>query len=101
MGPTVIPLFGTGLGLPLANLSATQLAFGNSRHWTGEPAADGDATEHWADGPYPLRRDGFGQLLGGFQQLSAHPGSQCYLHDRSLFYAHLDGSVHWDLDDCG
>jgi len=30
MGPTVIPLFGTGLGLPLANLSVTQLAFGNS-----------------------------------------------------------------------
>lgn len=30
MGPTVIPLFGTGLTLPLASLSLTQLAFGNS-----------------------------------------------------------------------
>jgi hypothetical protein len=29
MGPTVIPLFGTGLGLPLGNVSATQLNFGN------------------------------------------------------------------------
>ena len=30
MGPTVIPLFGTGLALPLGNVSVTQLNFGNS-----------------------------------------------------------------------
>ena len=30
MGPTVVPLFGTGLALPLGSLSLTQLAFGNS-----------------------------------------------------------------------
>ncbi len=30
MGPTIIPLFGTGLALPLGNVSATQLNFGSS-----------------------------------------------------------------------
>ena len=30
MGPTIIPLFGNGISLPLGNLSVTQLNFGNS-----------------------------------------------------------------------
>jgi len=30
MGPTVIPLFGSGIALPIGNLSITQLNFGNS-----------------------------------------------------------------------
>ena len=36
-GPTVIPLFGTGLALPLGSLSATQLAFGNSAIGVASP----------------------------------------------------------------
>jgi hypothetical protein len=37
MGPTVIPLFGTGLALPLGSLSLTQLAFGNSAIGVASP----------------------------------------------------------------
>ena len=37
MGPTVVPLFGTGLALPLGSLSLTQLAFGNSAIGVASP----------------------------------------------------------------
>ena len=37
MGPTIVPLFGSGLALPLGNLSATQLNFGPSAIGVASP----------------------------------------------------------------
>ena len=104
MGATVVPLFGTGLALPLANLSVTaQLNFGNSASWTGEPTADGDiAQKHrrrpiWRSRARRLRRTS----SSSFEQPSRPLWLQVLPAQlESLLHATVGGSVHWDLDDC-